>query len=117
MRRALLFCALFVSLSFALGALGASSPSPLPPTPPRTDAEAGPTKVGYVIWIGDITRIDSAAQTFSANLVIFLRWRDPQLAHAGPGTKQFLSTRSGTRASSSQTEPARSSAPCLRSST
>jgi Neurotransmitter-gated ion-channel ligand binding domain/Neurotransmitter-gated ion-channel transmembrane region len=88
-RRPLLLCALIISLSFALGARGATSPSPLPPTPPRPEAEAGPTKVGYVIWIGDITQIDSAAQTFSANLVIFLRWRDPQLAHAGPGTKQF----------------------------
>jgi hypothetical protein len=29
------------------------------------------------------------AQTFSANLVLLLRWRDPQLAHTGPGTKQF----------------------------
>jgi hypothetical protein len=80
---------LVVLLAFALDAFGATSPSPLPPTPPRPEAEAGPTKVGYVIWIGDITRIDSAAQTFSANLVIFLRWRDAQLAHAGPGTKQF----------------------------
>jgi hypothetical protein len=89
MRRPLLFCPLFVSLAFAVGAWAATSPLPLPPTPPRPEAEAGPTKVGYVIWIGDITQIDSAAQTFSANLVIFLRWRDPQLAHAGPGTKQF----------------------------
>jgi hypothetical protein len=89
MRPPLLFRALLVSMAFAFRALGASSPSPLPPTPPRPETDAGPTKVGYVIWIGDITRIDSAAQTFSANLVIFLRWRDPQLAHAGPGTKQF----------------------------
>jgi Neurotransmitter-gated ion-channel ligand binding domain/Neurotransmitter-gated ion-channel transmembrane region len=80
---------LVVLLAFALDAFGATSPSPLPPTPPRPEAEAGPTKVGYLIWIGDITKIDSAAQTFSANLVIFLRWRDPRLAHAGPGTKQF----------------------------
>lgn len=88
-RLSLLLCALIVSLVFALSARGATSPSPLPPTPPRPEAEAGPTKVGYVIWIGDITQIDSAAQTFSANLVIFVRWRDPQLAHGGPGTKQY----------------------------
>lgn len=82
-------CALFVALVFALCARGATSPSPLPPTPPRPEAEAGPTKVSYAVWIGDITQIDSVAQTFSANLVLFLRWHDPQLAHAGPGTKQY----------------------------
>jgi hypothetical protein len=80
---------LLVSLAFALDAWGATAPSPLPPTPPRPEAEAGPTKVSYAIWINDITKIDSVAQTFSANLVLFLSWRDPQLAHAGPGTKQY----------------------------
>src|SRR3954470_6534124 len=89
MRRPLLFCALFVSTAFALCAWGATSASPLPPTPPRPEADAGPTKVSYAVWINDITRIDSVAQTFSANLVLFLSWRDPQLAHAGPGTKQY----------------------------
>jgi hypothetical protein len=88
-RHCLLLCALFVALAFAMGARAASPPSPLPPTPPRPEAEAGPTKVSYAVWIGDITKIDSVAQTFSANLVLFLSWRDPQLAHAGPGTKQF----------------------------
>jgi hypothetical protein len=88
-RRSLLFCALFVALAFALCARGAAPPSPLPPTPPRPEAEAGPTKVSYAVWIGDITQIDSVAQTFSANVVLLLRWRDPQFAHDGPGTKQF----------------------------
>jgi hypothetical protein len=88
-RLSLPLCMLIGSLTFVLEARGATSPLPLPPTPPRPDAEAGPTKVSYVIWIGDINQIDSAAQTFSANLVLFIRWRDPQLAHAGPGTKQY----------------------------
>ena len=87
-RRSLLLGALFI-LFFAVGLRGATAPSPLPPTPPRPEAEAGPTKVSYAVWIGDITQIDSVAQTFSANLVLLLRWRDPQLAHAGPGTKQY----------------------------
>jgi hypothetical protein len=89
MRQSLRLCALSVALAFAFCARGATSPSPLPPTPPRPDAEAGPTKVSYAVWIGDITQIDSVAQTFSANLVLVLRWRDPHLAHDGPGTKQF----------------------------
>jgi len=85
----LLLCAPVVSLAFGQEARGAPPPLPLPPTPPRPEAEAGPTKVSYVIWIGDVTKIDSAEQTFSANLVLFVRWHDPQLAHAGPGTKQY----------------------------
>lgn len=76
-------------MAFTLRARGETSPSPLPPTPPRPEAEAGPTKVSYVVWIADVTKIDSVAQTFSASVVLFLRWRDPQLAHDGPGTKQY----------------------------
>lgn len=63
--------------------------APLPPAPPRPGDNAGPTKVGYTVWIGDITRIDSATQTFAANFVVALRWHDPKLAHDGPGAKQF----------------------------
>ena len=89
MRHSLLLCALVVMLAFAICARGATSPSPLPPAPARPEAEAGPTKVSYAVWIADVTQIDSVAQTFSANVILILRWRDPQLAHAGPGTKRY----------------------------
>jgi hypothetical protein len=74
----------FLSLAFC-----AAAPLPLPPAPLRPDAETGPTKITYAVWIGDITQIDSVAQTFSANVVIILRWRDPQLVHDGTGAKQY----------------------------
>jgi hypothetical protein len=45
--------------------------------------------VGYAVWIGDILRIDSAAQTFSTSFVVAMRWHDPKLAHSGPGAKQY----------------------------
>jgi hypothetical protein len=67
----------------------AQTPSPMPIPPQRPEAEAGPTKVSYAVWIGDITQIDSVAQTFSANLILILRWRDPQLAHGEPSAKQY----------------------------
>jgi Neurotransmitter-gated ion-channel ligand binding domain/Neurotransmitter-gated ion-channel transmembrane region len=89
MGHSLLLCALFVTLAFAPWVCGATSPSPMPPAPARPETEAGPTKVTYAVWIGDLTQIDSVAQTFSANVMLFLRWRDPQLAHAGPGTKRY----------------------------
>ena len=79
----------FALTSFAFTLSAADVPAPLPPTPPRPGAEAGPTKVGYVVWIGDITAIDSVAQTFSANVMLILRWHDPQLRHAGPAAKQY----------------------------
>jgi Neurotransmitter-gated ion-channel ligand binding domain/Neurotransmitter-gated ion-channel transmembrane region len=83
-----------LALAFALASCvstlsAAEPPGALPPAPPRPGAEAGSTKVSYVVWIGDVTDIDSVAQTFSANLMLILRWHDPQLRHAGPGVKQF----------------------------
>lgn len=88
-QRSILFGGLFAILAFAFYGHAAPTPSPLPPTPPRPGGDAGPTKVGYAAWIGDITRIDSVEQTFSANMVIVLRWHDPALAHAGPGAKRY----------------------------
>lgn len=70
-------------------ALSAQTPVPLPPNPPRPGNEAGPTQVRYAVWLGDITRVDSVAQTFTANLVLMLRWHDPQLAHTEPGAKRY----------------------------
>ena len=78
----------FAALAFVFGT-HAQQPSPLPQMPPRPGDDATPTKVSYAAWIGDITRIDSVAQTFSASLVLILRWHDPQLAHAGPGAKRY----------------------------
>ena len=66
--------------------------SPLPSSPDATESqEAIPrrSKLGMRSWIGDVTRIDSAAQAFDASIVVVLRWRDPKLAHDGPGAKQF----------------------------
>jgi hypothetical protein len=50
----ILFC-----LVMLCAVVPAQTPSPLPPAPPRPEAEAGPTKIGYAVWIGDITEIDS----------------------------------------------------------
>lgn len=73
----------------ATALMSAEAPSPLPPSPPRPGGEAGPTKVGYAVWIDDVTKIQSSEQVFSANFVLVLRWHDPQLAHPGPGAKRF----------------------------
>jgi hypothetical protein len=77
------FAALLLACSLAWGQ------TPLPPAPLRPGAEAGPTKVNYAVWIGDITKIDSVAQTFTANFMVLLRWHDPRLRHDGPDVKEF----------------------------
>ena len=82
-------CTAILALALSPALLQAQAPAPLPPSPPRPDAAAGPTQVRYAVWVSDIKQIDSVAQTFSANVVLLLRWRDPQLAHPGPGAKQF----------------------------
>ncbi len=84
----------FALLSSALifcGSLlqAAEPPVALPATLPRPGAESGPTKISYAVWIGDVTGIDSVAQTFSADVMLILSWHDPGLRHAGPGAKKY----------------------------
>lgn len=69
--------------------LPAQAPTPLPPEWVRPDAGAGPTKVTFAVWLGDVTKIDSVEQTFTANFMVLLRWHDPRLKHEGPDVKQF----------------------------
>jgi hypothetical protein len=49
----------------------------------------GPTQVSVGIWMSDITGIDSAQQTFSAEIGIVLRWNDPRLTHDGSGVTRY----------------------------
>jgi neurotransmitter-gated ion-channel len=55
----------------------------------RPNAEGGPTVVAVGVWIVDITRIDSVSQTFSANVVLVMSWRDPALAHKQVGRVRY----------------------------
>jgi hypothetical protein len=49
----------------------------------------GPTQVSVGIWIVDISKIDSAEQSFTAEVAVVLRWKDPRLAHAGNGVVRY----------------------------
>jgi Neurotransmitter-gated ion-channel ligand binding domain len=51
----------------------------------RPGAADGPTQVSIGIWIVDISNIDSAQQSFTAEIAVVLRWKDPRLAHTGEG--------------------------------
>jgi hypothetical protein len=41
------------------------------------------------MWIVDISSIDSAQQTFTAEIALVLRWKDPRLAHTGSGVVRY----------------------------
>src|SRR4029077_20666014 len=55
----------------------------------RPGADDGPTRVSIGIWIVDITSIDSAQQSFTAEMALVLRWKDPRLAHTGNGVVRY----------------------------
>ncbi len=55
----------------------------------RPNADSGPTQVSVQIWVVDINSIDSAQQSFTADIAIVLRWKDPRLAHTGGGVAHY----------------------------
>jgi gamma-aminobutyric acid receptor subunit beta len=55
----------------------------------RPGSGNAPTQVYVGIWIVDITNIDSAQQTFTADIAIVLRWKDARLAHTGTGAVHY----------------------------
>lgn len=68
---------------------GADISIPLRSEIARPNSELGPTKIGVGVWLADVSRIDSAAQTFTANFFLVLTWHDPSLAHGQPGVRQI----------------------------
>lgn len=46
----------------------------------RPDGARGPTRVAVALWLVDVERVDSATQSFTANVLVSLRWRDRRLA-------------------------------------
>src|SRR5215472_13489721 len=61
----------------------------MPASIERPEAETGPTQVAVGIWIVDINSINSAEQSFTAEIAVILRWKDPRLAHTGKGVTHY----------------------------
>ena len=55
----------------------------------RPNADAGPTRVSVAMWVVDINSIDSAQQTFTADIVVVLQWKDSRLAHTRGGVALY----------------------------
>ena len=67
---------------------GENIPLPLP-LKTLAGTESGPIRISMGFWLADISKIDSAAQTFSANLFMVARWRDKTLIHEEPQVKRY----------------------------
>jgi hypothetical protein len=55
----------------------------------RPNADSGPTQISVEIWVVDINSIDSAQQSFTADVAVVLRWKDSRLAHTGGGVVHY----------------------------
>src|SRR5207248_5200063 len=55
---------------------------------PNADS-GGPTQISVGIWVADVSNIDSAQQSFTAEIAVVLRWKDPRLAHTGKGVVRY----------------------------
>src|SRR5260370_34071671 len=66
-------------------ALGSEAPALID----RPNADSGPTQISVGIWVADISNIDSAQQTFTAEIAVVLRWKDSRLAHTGKWSVRY----------------------------
>ena len=79
----------FLLLAILAASVFAARGAEIPPMFARPTNGDGPTQVSVGIWMSDITGIDSAQQTFSAEIGIVLRWNDPRLTHNGSGVTRY----------------------------
>jgi len=56
----------------------------------RPSANSGPTQISVGFWVVDISNIDSAQQSFTADIAAVLGWKDPRLAHTGSGVTHYM---------------------------
>src|SRR6266481_5937042 len=66
-------------------ALGSEAPALID----RPNVDSGPTQISVGIWLADISNIDSAQQSFTAEIALVLRWKDSRLAHTGSGVARY----------------------------
>ena len=55
----------------------------------RPAADSGPTEISAGIWVVDINSIDSAQQSFVADVAVALHWKDSRLAHTSGGVVHY----------------------------
>ena len=68
-----------VILVFVLATLPASASAQNEATGTRPASDSGPTEVTVCLYLIDVSKIDGADQSFTAELLILLSWHDPRL--------------------------------------
>src|SRR4029077_21206492 len=66
-----------------------SAETPTPTLIERPNADSEPTQISTEIWAVDISSIDSAQQSFTADIAVIIRWKDARLAHTGTGLAHY----------------------------
>jgi hypothetical protein len=84
MKRIVFLPVVFVTMSIQL-VRSAETPALIE----RPASGNSPTQVSVGIWIVDINNIDSAQQSFTADIAVVLRWKDARLAHTGTGAVHY----------------------------
>jgi hypothetical protein len=84
MKRILVLVVVLMAMSIRL-AHSAEAPALIE----RPAPDSGPTEISVGMWVVDISSIDSAQQTFTAEIAVVLRWKDPRLAHTGNGVVRY----------------------------
>jgi hypothetical protein len=80
---------LLLIAGFVAGSIRFAGGAETPALIERPDASSGPTQISVGIWVVDITNIDSAQQSFTADIAVGLRWKDARLAHTGKGMAHY----------------------------
>jgi hypothetical protein len=80
---------LLLLIGFLAASIQLARSSETPTLIERPNADSGPTQLSVGIWFIDINNIDSAEQSFRADVFIVLRWKDPRLAHTGAGVAHY----------------------------
>jgi Neurotransmitter-gated ion-channel ligand binding domain/Neurotransmitter-gated ion-channel transmembrane region len=82
------FCSVLV-VSVLVRSIQLASSAEVPPIIDRPNADSGPTEISVGMWMTDISSIDSAQETFTAEIAVVLRWKDPRLVHTGDGVVRY----------------------------
>ena len=77
-----------IAAVFALS-IQASHSAETPVVIERPGTDNGATEISTGIWVVDIDKIDSAEQSFTAEIALVLRWKDSRLAHTGSGIARY----------------------------
>jgi len=82
------FCSILL-VSILVRSIQLASGAEIPPLIDRPNADSGPTEISVGMWMADISSIDSAQETFTAEIAVVLRWKDSRLVHTGIGVVRY----------------------------